>query len=253
MSLAGAAGEDRWGRWLRERLIAENVGADRFVLLRGVATQLAFVAVDECGEPTCERYEAVGETLAEAVGDDVETVVDEASGLFISSDTLPGRAEREVTMRARERALTQTPPTPVIVDCNLRLHRWGSRADAAASVNACVPGALLVRASRLEAELLTGERDPERAALALRKAGAELVVVGLGDRGTMLRGARRLNADLAPIPVTVRSVVGAGDALMGTLLAALERSGYYPAAVAAALDDAVAAAARACESWGALD
>ncbi len=253
VSLAGAAGEDRWGRWLRERLTAENVNVDRFVLLPGVATQLAFVAVDEHGEPTYELYEAVAETFAEALGDDVEAAVEEASGLFISSNTLPGRGEREVTMRARERALTRTPPAPVIVDCDLRMRSWGSLADAAASVNACVPGALLVRASRFDAELLTGERDPERAALALRKAGAELVVIGLGDAGTMLRGAGGLNADVSPVPVTMRSAVGAGDALTGTLLAALERSGYYPAAVAAALDDAVAAAARACESWGALD
>ena len=33
----------------------------------------------------------------------------------------------------------------VIFDANLRLHRWSSRADAAASANACVPGALLAR------------------------------------------------------------------------------------------------------------
>ena len=60
----------------------------------------------------------------------------------------------------------------MVFDSNLRLHRWASRADAAASANACVPGALLVRANRAEAELMTGEQDPERAAMALRKAGA---------------------------------------------------------------------------------
>ena len=41
-------------------------------------------------------------------------------------------------MRARELALELG--RPVIFDPNLRLHRWRSRAEAAASANACVPG-----------------------------------------------------------------------------------------------------------------
>ena len=252
VALGGAAGEDRWGHWLRERLSAEGVGTDRFTLLAGTPTQLAFVACDEHGSPTYELYETVRDTIAGALGEDVEAAVDEASGLFLGSNTLAGAAEREVTMRARERALQSD--TPVIVDCNLRLHRWGSRTDAAASVNACVPGATLVHVNREEAELLTGEPDPERAALALRKAGAQVVVITLGSAGAMLRAANRLSLD-RPAPPTgaVRSTVGAGDALTGTLLAALERSGYYPDAAAAALDDALAAAARACTHWGALD
>jgi fructokinase len=252
VSLGGAAGEDRWGRWLVQRLVAEGVGTPCFTLLADTPTQLAFVAVDEHGEPTYELNEPVTDTLAVALRDDVEAAVDEASGLFLGSNTLAGSAEREVTMRAREHALNDGKP--VILDCSIRLHRWTSRADAAASVNACVPGAVLVRASRDGAELLTGESDPERAALALRKAGAEVVVITLGSTGAMLRAANRLSLDLAPPPIpALRSTVGAGDALTGTLLAALERSGYYPDAAAAALDDAVAAAAQACTRWGALD
>jgi fructokinase len=51
----------------------------------------------------------------------------------------------------------------------------------------------------------------------------------------------------------VLSSVGAGDVLTGTLLARLALSGFYPSAVAVALREAVAAAASACERWGALD
>ena len=251
VSLAGGAGADHWGRWLRDRLRAEGVGDARFALLDGVPTQLAFVAVDARGEPRYELYQVIPETLVAALGDDVEAAVDEASGLFVSSNTLASRGEREVTMRARRRALATQ--RPVVVDCNLRLHRWSSRADAAASVNACVPGAVLVRANHSEALLLTGEQDPERAALALRGAGAELVVITLGSGGTLLRGAGGLRADLDAVAAAVRSTVGAGDALTGTLVAAVERSDDHPAAVAAAMGDAVAAAAAACERWGALD
>jgi fructokinase len=51
----------------------------------------------------------------------------------------------------------------------------------------------------------------------------------------------------------VRSTVGAGDVLTGVLLARLANSGFYPAAAAAAVPEAVAQSSLACERWGALD
>jgi len=249
VTLAGGAGDDSWGRWLRARLHAEGVDVSRFELLPAAQTQLAFVAVDVDGEPTYVLYGEPAETLVDAVGDRVADMVGDAAGLLIGSNTLAGERERTVTMRAREVALARE--RPVVFDCNLRLHRWSSRADAAASANACVPGALLVRANQAEAELMTGEPDPERAALALRKAGARLVAITLGSGGAILRGAEK--AGVAALPATVVSTVGAGDAFTGTLVARLVLSGFYPPAVAAALGDAARAAARACEHWGALD
>jgi sugar/nucleoside kinase (ribokinase family) len=247
--LAGGAGKDPWGEWLLARLRRERVDVSRFELAEGVQTPLAFVAVDPDGEPSYRIYGQPTETIAGAAGEHLDEAVRDAAGLFFTSNTLVGSHERAATMRARELALELDHP--VIFDCDLRLHRWSSRADAAASANACVPGALLVRANRAEAELLTGERDPERAALALRKAGARIVVITLGSAGAILRGA--LRADVEAVPSKVLSTVGAGDALTGTLLARLALSGFYAPAVAAALGEAVAAAAAACERWGSLD
>jgi sugar/nucleoside kinase (ribokinase family) len=139
----------------------------------------------------------------------------------------------------------------VIFDPNLRLHRWPSPPQAAAAANACVPHALLVRATAAEAALMTGEEDPERAATALVKARARMVVITLGPAGAILRG--ELRADVPGVAARVLSTVGAGDALTGILLARLALSDFYPSAVAAALPEAVEASARACERWGALE
>jgi fructokinase len=248
--LAGGAGRDHWGEWLLERLRLERVDVSRFELIEGLQTPLAFVAVDPEGEPSYRLYGESVETVGPALGERVEEAVHEAGGLFITSNTLIGAGERAVTMQARELALELE--RPVIFDCNLRLHRWSSRVDAAASANACVPGALLVRANQAEAELMTGEHDPERAAVALRKAGAGVVVITLGSGGAMLRGDG-LRFDAGAVASKVVSTVGAGDALTGTLLARLALSGFYAPAAAAALGEAVAAAAAACERWGSLD
>jgi fructokinase len=249
VALAGGAGDDVWGRWLLDRLEREGVDMSLFKLIEGGQTPLALVRIDAAGEPSYEIYGEGIATVVHALADRVERAVDESAALFLSSNTLVGEEERAVTMRARELALQGS--RRVIFDPNLRLHRWRSRAEAAACANACVPGALLVRATAAEAGLMTGEGDPERAARALVAAGASLVVITLGPDGALLRGA--LSADVPGVPVEVLSTVGAGDALTGVLVAALSSAGFDPAAVARSLPEAVEASARACERWGALE
>ncbi len=249
MALAGAVGEDEWGFWLRDQLERAGVDLRQFKLVEDMPTPLALTTVNQAGEPTRRLYADAISTVVNALWGGVEEAVEASGGLFITSGTLIGEAERQVTMTARERSLALDHP--VIFDPRLRLHRWGSKADAAATVNAYVPGALLVRASAADARLMTGEDDLERASLALRKAGARNVVITDGSAGAMLRGKIRL--DVEGVPARVVSTIGTGDALMATLLARLQITGFYEPAIAAALKEAMRAAAQACERWGACD
>jgi sugar/nucleoside kinase (ribokinase family) len=244
VALAGGVGDDAWGRWLRDRLGRAGVETAWFELVPGAQTPVAIVAVGPDGEPRRDNY---GERIATTLPDRLEDAVRASAALFITSGWPD---ETEVTMRARELSLSLG--RPVVFDPNLRVERWRSRAEAAAAANACVPGAVLVRATVGEAELMTGEEDPERAALALLKAGARMVVITLGRfEGAILRGSLRLDVD--GVPSTVVSRIGARDVLTGILLARLATSAFYPAAVAASLPAAVAESARACERWGALE
>jgi len=249
VALAGGAGDDVWGRWLRDQLSDARVDVSLFALRPDVQTPLAFVTVDADAEPEYHVHGALTGNIVAVLGDRLEAAVDDSAALFISTNTLITPDERELTMRARE--LTLARERPVIFDANLRLARWSSRTDALASANACVRGALLVRANRAEAELMTGEQDPERAAMALVKAGAKMVVLTLGAEGAILRGA--LRATVPGVACRPVNTAGAGDVLTGTLLARLALSGFYPSSVAANLPEAVAAAARTCERWGAVD
>ena len=249
VSLAGAAGPDAWGDWIRARLEQEGVDLTHFGELPDAQTTVAITTVDQSGEA---RYTFYGDSIGRAtpaLGAGLVAAVADSAALHFSSNTLVGAHERELTMGARQAALDHD--RPIIFDPNLRLDRWGSRTDARASCNACLPGAFLVRAGQAEAALLTGEDDPERAAMALLKAGVRMVVVSLGAEGAILRG--ELRADVAAVPVNVVSTIGAGDVFTGTLLATLLLSDFYPPSVAAALPQAAAAAAAACGRWGALD
>ena len=249
VELAGGAGDDVWGRWLRDRLAAERVGLSLFTLAAGVETALAFVAVDARGEPSYSLHGESTGAIMDTLDDRVEAAVAGASALLITTNTLIGTAERAITMRARDAALAAG--RPVIFDANLRLGRWPSAREAVACARAVLPAAFVVRANVEEAELITGERDPERAAAALHDAGAELVVLTRGGEGAMLRGA--VSAAVSRVrPARVVNTAGAGDALTGTLLARLAVAGFAPEAVAGALPEAVAAGTAACERWGAV-
>jgi sugar/nucleoside kinase (ribokinase family) len=249
MALAGGVGDDEWGRWLRGQLERSGVDLRHFKLIENMPTPLALTTVNGAGEPTFRLYGNAAATVVNALWGGVEQAVADSGGLFVSSNTLIGEAERKVTMRARELALELGHP--VIFDPHLRLERWGSKVDAAASANACVPGALLVHAKAAEARLITGEEDLERAAMALRKAGARNVVITGGPAGAMLRG--KIAADVPALPARVVSRIGAGDALMATLIARLQITGFYEPAIAAALKEAMVFSAQACERWGACD
>ncbi len=245
VAFAGAAGDDPWGRWVRTRLRREGVGTELLSLVPGAQTPVALVAVSPEGIPRDYVY---GERIATSAGDGLDEAVGASAALLIGAG---GPEESEATMRARKVALSLE--RPVVFDAQLRVERWRSRAEAAAVANACVPDALLVRAGARDAELMTGEDDPERAALALLKAGARMVVITLGPLGAILRGELRLDVELEGVDAPVVSTVGAGGVLTGVLLARLAMSAYYPSAVAASLPEAVAEATRACERWGALE
>jgi len=243
VDLFGGVGDDPWGRWLQAGLEREGVGTAHFRLRPDGATPLAFVTVDEDGEPAYAFY---GDPFGAAVAEDAHALigaVEGARGLLFASNTLVGEGERAATLAARERALALG--REVWFDPNLRLERWASAEEAVAVARGCVPGCRVVKANRAEAELLTGESDPARAAEALAAAGAELAVVTLGADGAVVRGAA--TADIPGAPARPVSTVGAGDAFLGVLLARLDPDGAEAAARAA-----TEAAARVTERWGAV-
>ena len=115
----------------------------------------------------------------------------------------------------------------------------------------CVPGAALLKCNRSEAHVLTGRDDPAAAADALLELGARSVVVTLGPDGALLRGAAG-DVDVPGVPAAPVDTTGAGDAITGVLLARLTAADFDPAILPGALAEAVQAAARVTEQFGAI-
>jgi sugar/nucleoside kinase (ribokinase family) len=187
----------------------------------------------------------------QALGGQLLEAVDACDALFFTSNTLTRPDAAAITEDARERALDLG--RPIVFDASLRLGRWKANPGRAGkAAGACVPGAFLVKCNELEARLMTGESEPEAAAASLLAAGAEHAIVTLGGRGAILRG-KGMRFNVTGKPARVVSTVGAGDVFLGVLLAHLGMTDFYPPALAAALPQAAAQAALACERWGALE
>jgi sugar/nucleoside kinase (ribokinase family) len=248
--LAGAAGDDDWGRWLRDRLEVEGVDLRFFELLGGELTPIAFASVDEDGEPSFQIHGDAVRIAVEAVAPRLEQAIAAAEALVFSSTTLASPGERETTLRARSLALGRG--ARVCFDPNIRPNRWGGDPRPAAEASRkLIEGSFVVRANREEAMGIAGVDDPREAAAVLAELGAELAVVTLGPEGAVIRGA--VEAEAPSPEVDVVSTIGAGDAFTGTFVAGLAKRGWDASRAADALEPALVAAAEACTRMSALD
>ena len=248
-ALAGAAGDDDWGRWLAEQLEREAVELEYFELLSNEQTPIAFASFDETGEPSFQIYGDAVAVAVQSVGPRLDTVLERATALVYGSTTLATAGEREVTLRARDLALERG--LRVCFDPNIRPNRWGGDPGPAARASReLVAGSAVVRANRDEATAIAGVDDPREAASALVELGAELAVVTLGAEGAVMRGA--CEAELPAPEVEVVTTLGAGDAFMGTLVGGLAGLGWDLSRADEALPAALDAAADACSRWSAL-
>ena len=234
-ALAGCAGTDAWGRWLRGRLADEGVDVSLYSLRDDVETTIAFVALAPDGEPTFTIYGGTGDgMLAECEGQLREIVADGPAGvLAFGSDTLiaPGdrKAVRELVAAGAARGWR------VLFDPNLREGRWTDRGEMLSVAIEAVAGTTVVKANRSEAALMTDIEEPEAAARALIAHGARQALVTLGAEGALLADAGRI-ARFEAERVELADATGAGDAVAAVAAAALTRRPLLtPADVAVAM------------------
>ena len=248
--LAGAAGDDEWGRWLCERLEREGVDLRFFELLDDTQTPIAFASFDESREPTFQIYGDAIKIAVASAASRLEPMIEAATALVFSSTTLATPDERRVTLRARQ--LAREAGARVCFDPNIRPNRWGGDSRPAAEASReLIEGSYLVRANRGEAMAIAGVDDPREAADRIAELGAELAVVTLGAEGAVIRGA--CEAEEPAPEVDVVSTLGAGDAFMGTLVAGIAGLDWDSSRAGEALGPALEAAADACTRWAALD
>jgi fructokinase len=241
VAFCGVVGDDPFGRLLARRLAAEGVEcALRFARER--PTGLWFVALDARGDRTffSPNARASADKLL-APADVDRALLGRARWLHVGSSAhvLPAAQDalREAVAAARALGLS------VSFDPNVRLHLWEDAGPLRRLCAEVLPSCALAKLAAEEAELCTGERDPERAAARLVEMGVRLACVTLGDEGALVRRG----ADVLRVPaerVEVVDTTGAGDAFVAGLLAVISRAPSLEALSRAEVERAVRFASR---------
>jgi fructokinase len=246
--LAGCAGTDPWGEWLRERLDAEGVDVSLYSLRGDVVTTIAFVALSPDGEPSFSIYGGAADGCLRGAREGLGAIVSgEPPGvLAFGSDTLIAPYDREVVAELSAAAAARGWRT--LYDPNLRPNRWPDD-DTMLEVAAAPLGRVtVVKANSAEATALTGEAEAAAAAAALLALGPRQAVVTMGRGGAVLAGPGgvvEIPGEHAPVVDTT----GAGDSVAAVLAAGLARHGEVTPAL---VEAAMRVAARVVAVRGAL-
>ncbi len=226
--MIGAVGDDDLGEEAVAALEAEGIDVAGVQRLADAPTGVALIAVDAAGE---NQIAVASGANAELAGEAVAAALDGASG----GVALLGLEVPDAAVLAGARAARAAGLTVVINPAPAR--PLGDELLAVAPILTPNGG---------EAAALSGEDDPEAAALALAERTGAPVVVTVGSSGALLVEDGALQRIPAP-KVEAIDTTGAGDAFNGALAAALAGG----TAVADAVREAVAVAAESVRRPGA--
>ena len=136
--------------------------------------------------------------------------------VFVTGTGLSHEPGRHATFAAA--AAARAAGVPVVVDIDYRPDQWETAADFAAEVQTLVRSATLAIGTEEEIEAAATGAAAADAAAALLGAGVEALVVKRGARGATIVRPHAPRVDVAPFPVEVLNVLGAGDAFASGFL-----------------------------------
>jgi len=215
-------GNDEFGRAVVFRIRGEGVDTSHVVYDPQAPTGMVVRERREAG-PIEQVYYRAGSAASRMSAADLDAAyVRDAKYLHLTGITPALSAScRETVFAAAEMA--RAAGVSVVLDPNYRSKLWSPTEarsvmrDLAARCDVLLPG-------REEAELLTGESDPDVAARQLAKLGPTMVVVKLGAQGALALGGDDAIVRVPGTPLErVVDPVGAGDAFAAGLFTGLLR------------------------------
>lgn len=207
VSVVGKVGEDTFGDFLVELLRERGLDAQGMLRDRATPTSATVVLVDGAGERSFLHLPgANGALTAEELPTDhvfAGRALHVAGALVMPA--LDGVRTAELLAEARRRGVRTSLDT--VFDATGRWER----------VRPCLPHLDLLTASLPEAQGISGELEPARAAVWFRERGVAEVALKLGPHGCYVAGAE-FEGDVPAFTVHAVDGTGAGDAFAAGVL-----------------------------------
>jgi sugar/nucleoside kinase (ribokinase family) len=208
-TFVGRIGDDMFGRWLRDDLMAEGV-APALVVDNTRRTGIIQVLVEPDGERTMAPDRGANAVWAQ--GDVSETLIAGADLLHVVGYVLLDRASQPGALAAMAYARKHGVPISLDPSSHAPLLSLGSNAfwGLVGKVDLLLP-------NRHEAQALSGDQEPAEALRTLR-THAGTVVIKLDREGCIISEGDRVERIPAPA-IQVVNATGAGDAFDAGFLA----------------------------------
>lgn len=217
--LCAVVGSDNFGTFLIESMLAAGIDT-RFISRTARArTTLAFVDLDERNDRSFTFYRKPGaDILLTDAGIPDEAM--EGCGVYhFSGVSLTDEPARGAVLRAARRA--KEMGLLVSFAPNYRPFLWPQAAQARQAFEEGMRCADIIKVSEEEVAFLLGQENAAQGAAELAKQYDALVLASCGARGALAANPSGLLGRAEALPVTVADTTGAGDAFLGTILAAL--------------------------------
>jgi len=224
-ALLTAVGDDQVGDFVVAFLDREGIET-RFIPRKpGTRTSAVILTIQPPDKFPLTFYRDNCADRALDVGDVDRAPVRSSHILFVSGTGLSHQPSRDATFAAAARA--REAGTTVIVDIDYRPDQWDTACTFAEQMQALVRSSSLAVGTEEEIAAASGESEVREGAATLLASGApdgiEALVVKRGARGATIWRRDAPPCDVAPFPVTVLNVLGAGDAFASGLIYGLRQ------------------------------
>jgi 5-dehydro-2-deoxygluconokinase len=207
-------GEDPFGVFVHRALRGYGVDDEFVTAVPGLPTPVTFCEIFPPDDFPIYFYRYPKAPDLEISADELDYGAIRAARVFwVTVTGLCAEPSRTATLAALE-ARGRSGVT--VLDLDYRAQFWSSREEARRWVQAALPHVTVAVGNLDEVLTAVGERDPVRAAKALRGHGADLAVVKQGPAGVLADDGTGIT-QVPPVPVTVENGIGAGDAFGGAL------------------------------------
>jgi 5-dehydro-2-deoxygluconokinase len=215
-ALLTAVGDDQVGEFVTAFLDRERVDTRYIPRKPGRRTSAVLMAIQPPDRFPLTFYRDNCADRALTVEDVARAPVGSSRVVFLTGTGLSHEPGRAATLAAA--AIARRAAVPVVVDIDYRADQWDDAPSFAAQVRTLLASATLAVGTEEELAAATGGDGVEAGATALLESGIDALILKRGARGSTIFRRGAAASDVAPFPVDVLNVLGAGDAFASGVL-----------------------------------
>ena len=215
-ALLTAVGDDQVGDFVTAFLEREQVETRFIPRKAGRRTSAVILTIQPPDKFPLTFYRDNCADRALTIEDVGRAPVGDSRVVFVTGTGLSHEPARDATLAAA--ATARAAGVPVVVDIDYRADQWDNAAAFSTQMQTLLRSATLAVGTEEELAAASGAADVAAGAATLLDSGIQALILKRGARGSTIFRPDTPPADVAPFPIEVLNVLGAGDAFASGFL-----------------------------------